>query len=72
MDVDLVHFDGCPNWKLANQRLTEINAERPDITVTRHLVDTIDEAERSRGATRERDCYEHEGQGAHIRRRIRR
>ena len=41
-----MYFDGCPNWKVADQRLTEIAAERPDITLTRHRVDTIEEAER--------------------------
>jgi hypothetical protein len=46
MDIALLYLDGCPNWKVAEQRLSEIAAERPDITVTRHLVDTIEEAER--------------------------
>lgn len=46
MDIALLYFDGCPNWKVIDQRLTEIAAERPDIVVTRHQVDTIEEAER--------------------------
>lgn len=46
MDITLLYFDGCPNWKVADQRLSEIAAERPDITVTRRQVRTIDEAER--------------------------
>lgn len=46
MDINLLYFDGCPNWKVANERLTEIAAERPDITVSRRLVNTIEEAER--------------------------
>lgn len=46
MDVTLLYFDGCPNWKIADQRLAEIAAERHDITVTHRRVDTIEEAER--------------------------
>ena len=46
MNIELLYFDGCPNWKLANQRLTEIAALRPDITVTRRQVRTVQEAER--------------------------
>jgi len=45
MDITLFYFEDCPNWKLADERLTAIAtsaiaAERDDITVTRHLVDT--------------------------------
>ncbi len=47
MDITLLYFEDCPNWKLADQRLTAIAAERDDITVTRHLVDTPAEAERT-------------------------
>ncbi len=47
MDITLLYFEDCPNWKLADQRLTAIAAERGDITVTRHLVDTLAEAERT-------------------------
>lgn len=46
MEITLQYFDGCPNWKVADERLAEIAAERPDVTVTRHLVETFDEAER--------------------------
>jgi hypothetical protein len=46
MDIALLYFDGCPNWKIADERLAEIAAERPDITVTRSLVSTIEDAER--------------------------
>ena len=47
MDITLLFFEDCPNWKLADQRLTAIAAERDDITVTRRLVDTPAEAERT-------------------------
>ena len=46
MDVTLLYFDGCPNWKVADERLAKVAAERPDITVTRRQVRTIEEAER--------------------------
>lgn len=45
MDITLLYFDGCPNWKIADERLSAIAAGRPDITVTRRLVETIEEAE---------------------------
>lgn len=46
MDITLLYFDECPNWKVADQRLAAIAAERPDVVVTRHRVETIEEAER--------------------------
>lgn len=46
MNIDLLYFDDCPNWKLADQRLSEIAAQRPDITLTRHEVHTNEEAQR--------------------------
>ena len=48
MDITLLYFEDCPNWKVADERLTAIAAERDDITMTRHLVDTPAEAERTR------------------------
>ncbi len=46
MDIALLYFDDCPNWKVADERLAAIAAERADLTVSRHLVDTVEEAER--------------------------
>lgn len=46
MEIALLYFDGCPNWKIAEDRLTVIAAERSDISVTHHLVESVDEAER--------------------------
>lgn len=46
MDIELLYFDDCPNWKLADQHLRQIAASRPDITVTRRQVNTLQEAER--------------------------
>jgi len=48
MDITLLYFEDCPNWKVADERLTALATERPDIRVTRHLVDTAAEAERTR------------------------
>lgn len=46
MEIQLLYFDGCPHWEVTDERLAVIAAERPDITLTRHLVETFDEAER--------------------------
>jgi len=46
MDITLLYFEDCPNWKIAEERLAVIAAERPDVTVVRHLVETPQEAER--------------------------
>lgn len=46
MNIDLLYFDDCPNWKIVDERLAVIAAERPDLTVTHHLVETAEEAER--------------------------
>ncbi len=46
MDVTLLYFDDCPNWRIADERLVALLADRADVTVTRHLVDTLEEAER--------------------------
>ena len=46
MDITLLYFDDCPNWKIADERLAAVAAERTDLTVTRHLVDTLEDAER--------------------------
>jgi len=46
MDIALLYFDDCPNWKVVDERLSAIAAERAELTVTRHLVETLEEAER--------------------------
>lgn len=45
MDIALLYFEDCPNWKVADERLTVLAAERPGVTVTRRLVNTPAEAE---------------------------
>lgn len=46
MNIDILYFNDCPHWKIADERLAAIAAERSDITVTHHLVESVDEAER--------------------------
>ena len=46
MDVSLLYFDDCPNWKVTDQRLAVIAAGNPDVVVTRHRVETVAAAER--------------------------
>ena len=46
MEITLQYFEGCPNWKVADEHVATIAAERADVTVTRHLVETFEEAER--------------------------
>ena len=46
MDVRLLYFDDCPNWKVADERLATVARGLPAVTITHHLVDTPEEAER--------------------------
>ncbi len=46
MDVTLLYVDDCPNWKVTDERLAAVAAERPDIVVSRRRVETQEEAER--------------------------
>ena len=48
MDVTLLYFDDCPNWKIADEHLRTLAAEHPDLTISRPLVETPKEAERTR------------------------
>jgi len=45
--VTLLYFEGCPNWQEANRHLQTVAAARPDVVVTRRLVDTPEEVERT-------------------------
>lgn len=47
MDITLLYFEDCPNWKVAEERLTALASERGDIRLIRHLVQTQAEAERT-------------------------
>lgn len=46
MDVTLLYFDGCPSWQVADRRLAQLAAERPDVQVHRQRVETAQEAAR--------------------------
>jgi hypothetical protein len=46
MEITLQYFDGCPNWKTADARLTELISGRPNLRLTRELVATVEQAER--------------------------
>ena len=48
MDVTLLYFDDCPNWLVANAHLDSLRSEQPEMSITRHIVDTPEEAERTR------------------------
>ena len=52
MRVELFYFDGCPNWKVADERLREAmrTVGRDDITVRRRKVETPAHAEAVRFA----------------------
>lgn len=47
MDVTLLYFNGCPSWQVADERLRALAAEL-GFSYTRRIVDTPEEAERSR------------------------
>jgi hypothetical protein len=45
MDVTLLFFEACPSWRVADQRLAAVVAERPEVVVTRRAVETPEEAQ---------------------------
>lgn len=47
MKVELLYFDDCPNWKLADEHLQAL-AETRDLQVEHRLVTTPEEAEAAR------------------------
>lgn len=46
MEISLLYFEGCPHRATMEERLAVVLAERPDATLTRHLVESAAEAER--------------------------
>ena len=46
MDVTLLYFDDCPNWKVTDEHLTRLAPEFPEVSVTHRLVETPEDAER--------------------------
>ena len=48
MDVQVLYFDGCPNWELARARVAEaLRASGRPAHVGVQLVETMEEAERT-------------------------
>lgn len=47
MKLELLYFDGCPNWKVAAERLEAVARGR-GLTVGRRLVATLEDAEAAR------------------------
>lgn len=47
MQVELLYFDGCPNWRLAEERLEHalVQAGRDDVRVMRRQISTPEQAE---------------------------
>lgn len=47
MDVELLFFDGCPNWRTADQRLREAlrQAGHADVAVRHRRIETPEQAE---------------------------
>lgn len=44
MKVTLLYFEGCPNWEVADERLSEISGEL-ELVVQRRRIETPEEAE---------------------------
>lgn len=44
--MTLLYFEGCPHWKMADAHLRNLTTEIADLKVTRHLVETPEEADR--------------------------
>ena len=47
MDVTLLYFGDCPNWLVASEHLDALRAEHSDLSISRHIVDTPEEAGRT-------------------------
>lgn len=46
MEVELLYFDDCPNWRVAAALLDEVADERGDVVIRRRLVTGDEEARR--------------------------
>ncbi|MGQ0618265.1 MAG: thioredoxin family protein [Acidimicrobiia bacterium] len=44
MEIELLYFEDCPNWRVADERLAELAAEHT-LAVRRRLVTTPEEAD---------------------------
>lgn len=46
MEIQLLYFEGCPNVEEAASRVRDALGDRPEVSVIRHQVADIEEAER--------------------------
>lgn len=42
--ITIQHFAGCPNWRIADERVRTAVANRDDVTVEYELVETVERA----------------------------
>ena len=45
VEITLLYFDSCPNWRVADELLDRLAHEHQDVTVHRRTVDNQEEAE---------------------------
>ena len=48
VNVTLLYFDDCPNWRVADEHLRTLAAEHPEMVIERRVVDTVENAEATR------------------------
>jgi hypothetical protein len=50
VEITIQYFDGCPHWKLADQRVQAVlrRLDRPDVKLAHQLINTPEAAERER------------------------
>jgi len=50
MNITIQYFDGCPHWKLADQRVQAVvrRLDRSDVRLDHQLIDSPEAAERER------------------------
>ncbi|WP_291379387.1 thioredoxin family protein [Demequina sp.] len=46
MNITLQYFDGCPNWKIADERLAVLAAGHLDLGIGYQQIETVEDAER--------------------------
>ena len=48
VNVTLLYFDDCPNWRHADNHLRVLAEEHPEMVIERCLVETVEDAEATR------------------------
>ncbi len=46
--MTLLYFDDCPNWREVDRHLDALAVEHPEMVLERRLVETVEEAEKTR------------------------